>query len=266
MLPLAPELDATLLSRIEDAGLNASAPPQQRWVDGWLLRYSPGKAKRACCINALAVGRLSTERKLTCCAAVFRDAGLPMVVRITPFTQPPDLDAQLAAHGLADIDDTRVMVLGSLDGCLPDIGKLPLPAGWHLDPTPADGYADVIGSMRGLSAAERAAHAQRLVGSPVPCCPFVLRSSGGAATACGLFAREADLVGLYDVFTASAHRGRGLAMAPCARLLALAHEQGARSAYLQVESDNQAARTVYHRLGFTDGYGYHYRTPPAAAG
>jgi len=23
-----------LLSRIEDAGLNASAPPQQRWVDG----------------------------------------------------------------------------------------------------------------------------------------------------------------------------------------------------------------------------------------
>jgi hypothetical protein len=47
-------LDA--LSRIEDAGLNASAPPQQRWLDGWLLRFSPGKANRARCINALAAG------------------------------------------------------------------------------------------------------------------------------------------------------------------------------------------------------------------
>ena len=30
-------MDEALLSRVEDAGLNASAPPQQRWLDGWLL-------------------------------------------------------------------------------------------------------------------------------------------------------------------------------------------------------------------------------------
>ena len=40
-------LPEALLSRVEDAGINASAPPQQRWLDGWLLRFSPGKAKRA---------------------------------------------------------------------------------------------------------------------------------------------------------------------------------------------------------------------------
>ena len=51
-------LDAGELSRIEDAGLNASAPPQQLWLDGWLVRFSPGKAKRARCINAVAVGRM----------------------------------------------------------------------------------------------------------------------------------------------------------------------------------------------------------------
>ena len=34
-----------LLSRNEDAGLNASAPPQQRWLDGWMLRLSPGRAR-----------------------------------------------------------------------------------------------------------------------------------------------------------------------------------------------------------------------------
>ena len=30
-----------LLARIEDAGINASAPREQRWVDGWLVRLSP---------------------------------------------------------------------------------------------------------------------------------------------------------------------------------------------------------------------------------
>ena len=36
-------------------------------------------------------------------------------------------------------------------------------------------------------------------------------------------------------------------------------------AYLEVEGDNHAARTVYHRLGFADGYAYHYRARDPAA-
>jgi ribosomal protein S18 acetylase RimI-like enzyme len=43
-------------------------------------------------------------------------------------------------------------------------------------------------------------------------------------------------------------------------MLVHARERGARHAYLQVEGDNHPARAVYHRLGFADGYAYHYRT------
>jgi hypothetical protein len=59
-----PGLDAGLLSRIEDASLNASAPPQQRWLDGWLMRFSPGKARRARSINAVADGCLPWRERL----------------------------------------------------------------------------------------------------------------------------------------------------------------------------------------------------------
>ena len=59
---LAAPFDEALLARIEDAGINASAPREQRWVDGWLLRLSPGKAKRARCIQAVAPGRLEIGR------------------------------------------------------------------------------------------------------------------------------------------------------------------------------------------------------------
>mgnify|MGYP000683366125 CR=1 FL=1 len=42
----------------------------------------------------------------------------------------------------------------------------------------------------------------------------------------------------------------------------LAAERGARVGYLQVEAENAPARAIYHRLGFRDGYAYHYRVPP----
>jgi GNAT superfamily N-acetyltransferase len=256
------EEDDQLLSRIEDAGLNASAPPQQRWLDGWLLRFSPGKAKRARCINAVAPGRLPLALKLQLARQVFAEAGLPMVLRITRFTQPADLDGQLAALGYSLLDDTRVMVCRGL----PDAAPAPLPPGTCWAQLSPDEYADAVGALRGSPPEQRRAHAQRIAWSPVPYEGFAIRrESDGEVLACGQFAREAELVGLYDVFTRESERGRGLARLLCERLLSLSIKQGATVAYLQVDADNQAARRIYQRLGFADAYAYHYRLAPAGA-
>lgn len=252
---LNPSFDSTLLSRVEDAGLNASAPPQQRWVDGWLLRFSPGKAKRARCVNAVAEGCLSVAERLALCEQVFEQAKLPMVVRITPFTRPAHLDQTLAAMGLRSIDDTRVMVCSGLS----DLGLVKLPADMSVHNIGLDPFAQRVGALRGSPLSQRQAHAERLLHSPVPFHAFELRSHG-EVLACGQYAIEADLVGLYDVFTAPAVRGKGCARLLCQHMLVHAREQGARHAYLQVEGDNHPARAVYHRLGFADGYAYHYRT------
>ncbi|GAB4034935.1 MAG: GNAT family N-acetyltransferase [Rubrivivax sp.] len=241
-----------LLSRIEDAGLNASAPAEQRWLDGWLLRFSPGKAKRARCINAVAEGRLPLDERLALAAEAYREAGLPLILRITPFTRPAGLEDAVAALGWRSLDDTRVMVCRDFSATTaPDL---------HPEPADAATYAEVVGALRGSPAAQRAAHARRLQTSPVPYRGYVVRE-GARVLACGQFAREAELVGLYDVFVAPEARGRGLARRLCTWLLAQAAGEGARHAYLQVEGDNTPARAVYHRLGFTDAYAYHYRTP-----
>ena len=107
---MTPPLASSLLSRIEDAGINASAPTQQRWVDGWLVRFSPGKAKRARCIQAVAGGRMSVEEKLEICQSIYREHRLPLVVRVTPFSKPEGLDEHLAALGFERQDETCVMV------------------------------------------------------------------------------------------------------------------------------------------------------------
>ncbi|MBA4176020.1 MAG: hypothetical protein C0505_05595 [Leptothrix sp. (in: Bacteria)] len=258
------DIDEALLSRIEDASLNASAPPQQFWLDGWIVRTSPGKARRARCINAVAPGRLPLERKLALAEALFRDAGLPTVMRLHRFTLPADMDDQLARRGWELLDETHVMVRPALAD-LQTAADTPPPQGCAWARLDGTAYADTVGALRGSPPEQRRAHAERLAFSPVRYEGHVLRrQDDGEVLACGQFAREADLVGLYDVYTRDSARGRGLAGLLCSRLLALAAAQGAQVAYLQTESTNHAARQVYRRLGFSDQYSYHYRQPPAA--
>ena len=252
---LNPAFDPILLSRIEDAGLNASAPPQQRWLDGWLVRFSEGRAKRARCINAVALGRLSLSEKLALCAALFAEVGLPMFIRVTPFSQPADIDQQLADLGLPRIDDTRVMVCLLLGQPRPPA----LGSGLRIERLGHELFSNIVGHLRESPLAQRQAHAQRLALSPVPFQAFVMKDDAGQVVCCGQIAIEARLVGLYDVFTASASRRRGMAGTLCEHMLSVARAEGADVAYLQVDGDNHAARAVYNRLGFSDAYAYHYR-------
>ena len=252
-------MDEALNSRVEDAGLNASAPPQQRWMDGWLVRYLPGKARRARCVHALAPGRLPRADQLARVAEVYREAGLPMIFRLTPFTQPPGLDAELEALGYGRVDPTLVMIGPTLPAAAPRA----LPPGTHWAALDGPAFAEAVGTLRGSPPEHRQTHALRLVHSPVPYSGCAIRRDGdGAVLACGQFAREADLVGLYDVFTEESARNRGLSTLLCERLLSISADQGARIAYLQVGAQNEPARAVYRRLGFADAYPYHYRERP----
>ena len=249
-----------LFARLEDAGINASAPPQQRWLDGWLLRFANGKARRARCINAVAAGQMPWEEKLRWAEPAFRDAGLPLLVRITPFTQPPDLDARLADAGYTPIDHTRVMLLRDL----PTRPVPPPPTGHRWQALDAESFAQAVGGLRGSLPTHIAAHAERLRHSPVDFRGWVLRrEADDVISACGQITLESRLAGLYDVFTDAQARGGGMGTLLCEYLLSQASLIGADHAYLQVEADNHSARRIYARLGFRDAYGYHYRQSPA---
>lgn len=257
--PPNPSFDEALLARIEDAGINASAPREQRWIDGWLVRFSPAKAKRARCIQAVAAGRLPVEEKLALCLPLYTAASLRPYVRITPFSKPDGLDAKLAALGMGCVDETRVMVLGSMD-------SLAAAARWtsslRIATVGPTDFAAWVGKERGSTSVERQAHADRIALSPVPHRGVLAFDSEGSTVGAGQAVIEGDVAGLYDVFTAERHRGRGVAESLCRHLLEVAAAAGARVAYLQVDSANHPALRIYRRLGFVDGYSYHYRTPP----
>jgi N-acetylglutamate synthase len=104
--------------------------------------------------------------------------------------------------------------------------------------------------------------AGRLLLMSAPWQAFASVRAGGRVLAIGRVAIAAGWAGLTAVEVDPRHRRRGLATALTARLAALAAARGAGNLFLQVEDGNDAARALYHRIGFADHHGYHYRVAP----
>jgi ribosomal protein S18 acetylase RimI-like enzyme len=245
--------------RIEEAGLNAVQTPRQLFHDGWLLRLSPGKAKRGRSVNAWFGSTLPVAAKIAHCERVYAANDLPPLFRITPFDHPADLDAVLAARGYLSFDDTLVQAL-----VLPAAPFAPAPpAGLAVEPTAVDGFVAAIGALRHSPGAQVEAHRERLLHLPLPARRVVVRA-GSEVVCVAQTALDGEYAGLFDVVTADAARGRGYATFACALLLDWAREQGARAAYLQVDAANAPAIAVYRKFGFATAYRYHYRGRPGA--
>ncbi|MGP4113005.1 GNAT family N-acetyltransferase [Streptomyces sp. 4N509B] len=85
---------------------------------------------------------------------------------------------------------------------------------------------------------------------------------GEETAAVGRCVVDGRWAGFAAIQVAPAHRRRGLATAVMAALAQAALAEGASAAYLQVETDNEPALTLYRRLGFTEHHRYHYRELP----
>jgi ribosomal protein S18 acetylase RimI-like enzyme len=237
--------------RLEELGLNSSTPPGQLLYDGWLLRLLPGKAKRARSVNAVYPSTLALDEKVAYCERLYGSHSLPAIFRVTPFSQPPMLDAALEARGYARFDETSV-----------ETAPIEAP-GTHASAEPMDlgAWVDAVAELRGSPLRHRESHLARLAASPLAMRPIALRDETGIV-ATGLTIVEGAHAGLFDIITREDARGRGHARRLVASLLAEAYALGARHAYLQVQLDNEAARGLYASFGFVQRYTYWYRGRP----
>ena len=226
-----------LAARIEDSSLAVSQPAQQSFFDGWLLRYSPGKAKRARSINSIGAGVLPLAAKLSHCVDFYQQRGLPCLFRITPFSQPRNLDAELAAAGFGAHQDTRVMTVA-----LSEVARsVPQSAAHSVN---VEQFAAAFCTLHGLDPAKAIAERERYARAAGRSA-FVVQFDGEVLVACGSVALEGKLAGVFGMVTAVEYRGRGVATAIVAKLLDDARAAGAEIAYLQVEADNAPARRAY---------------------
>ncbi len=249
-MPLTPYQFA---QTVEEISLNAWPALQTMLLDGWLLRFANGYSRRNNSVNALFAGQLPLPEKIARCEAIFRRQGQPPTFRMTPFSQPDDLDAALAARGYDKISPT------SVQGAT--LAQLP-PAGSSITVrrrfAPDDAWVVAYSQMNQVRAGKEETLRQILDHIPLDAC-YASIEQNGEMVACGLGVLQEQFVGLFDIVTHPAQRGRGLGKAIVLDLMQWAAENGAARAYLQVVADNAPALRLYAGLGFIELYQYWYR-------
>ena len=269
------------------AALGWRAPEEERLGD-WLLRAAAGFTGRA--NSALATGHPGCP--LDQAARAVRDwyqaRGLPAMIAIPyPAARPQavPLDGFLAGLGWGVRARTATVMTAQagqvaeaartvrtsraaaglagggpagLAGGSPALVPMEVPMGVEMDPEPSEEWLALY-HYRGQPSLPPIA---RQVLTSAPWQAFASIRASGQTVAIGRVAAAADWAGLTAIEVAPGYRRRGLATVVTAALAAAAAEHGAGHVYLQVEDDNEPARMLYRRIGFTAHHDYHYRIAP----
>jgi GNAT superfamily N-acetyltransferase len=251
------------LRRIEEMSQNASRPERGVMVDGWSVGLSPSKAKRSRAVNAFYPGVRSFEDNLSTVRALYSQAKLPCVFRMSRFVADATIDSRLAAMGCKAFDRTLVQLCSLMpdnNGALIDLNTI-VDIKIKYDST-LNKIGRIVQELRGDSTEEIAALVTRWQALPLALRSYAAYDVSDRVLSHVLTIAEDDCVGVFDVVTRASHRGRGIGGALVAHALADARSCGAKTAYLQVMAENPALR-VYERLGFATVYDYWYREVPA---
>ncbi|MFG2209851.1 GNAT family N-acetyltransferase [Streptomyces sp. NPDC048638] len=267
-----PAADARELQEVAARGWPAVETER---LGDWTLRASGGFTRRANSVLPLGDPGMALDAALERIERWYGERGLPPVIVVA--TGRADTEEELAAHlaergwtaerhtvvrtaALAPLADTEADTLaGSAGGAPTRVVLTREPdAAWL-------GMYHRIGADTTAAPQDTADVLTVLTGGPSVWFATVPGADGRAA-AIGRVVVDGRWAGFAAVEVAPAQRRRGLATLVMAALAERALDEGASAAYLQVEDDNDAARALYDRLGFTDHHHYHYRRAlPGAA-
>jgi len=244
-------MDMPPIEMLERAALNAVPAPRQALCGAAVVRAGHGGSGR---INSATwldpVDDAELPVRVQRIEGWYERLGLRPRFRLTPLA-PPALEPLLMARGYARMGETIVMV-GVLDG-------LPLPDGpAEVAEAPDEAW---FGASEG-GAARRAERMAELRLFPslllVPAAWVSVRVEGRIASV-AYVAVDGAVAVLSGVATLPVMRGRGLARRACLAAFGWARSEGARVVCLQVQAENDAALSLYRRLGFRQSYRYVYR-------
>jgi ribosomal protein S18 acetylase RimI-like enzyme len=238
------------------AALGWRAPEEERLGD-WLLRAAGGFTGRA--NSALATGHpgCPLDRAARAVQDWYQARGLPAMIAVPYPAEGPQAiaaDRSLAEWGWSVRSGTATVMTARTEQVARIAGSVL--AETEMDPEPGEEWLALY-HYRGEPSLPPIA---RQVLTSAPWQRFAsIRDGGGETVAIGRIAVAAGWAGLTAIEVAPGHRRRGLATAVTAALAAQAAARGAGHLYLQVEDDNEPARTLYRRIGFIAHHDYHYR-------
>ncbi|MET7756170.1 GNAT family N-acetyltransferase [Streptomyces sp. NPDC005389] len=233
------------------ATARAWRPVESEMLGEWTLRASDGFTRRANSVLPLGDPGLPVADALTHVRAWYEARGLPAYVQTATGAEGTQelLCAALDRHGWRREVSAEVRI-----AALAPIGDLD---------------ADVSAVRLSRTVDESWLRRYQRFGEPGPAVRSVLTSgpsvwfasvagTGEVPAAIGRCVVDGRWAGFMAVEVDPGQRRRGLATSVMTALARQALDEGASAAWLQVEADNDGARTMYDGMGFTPHHHYHH--------
>jgi GNAT superfamily N-acetyltransferase len=247
---------------IERVAFDAWPAAEVSALGGWRLRFNHGVTNRGSSVwPGPGPCDVPLEQRIEAVERFYAERGAMACYQVSPAADPPDLDGALAARSYEVFSPVSVEVA--------DVGEVlaratPLEVDATCSDTLPEPWFDVSG-RRGRFQEEAVAVYRALLERLHGRAGFALAKAGGQVAAVGLAVAAPPWVGVFSMLTLESYRRQRLAEAVLASIARWAYERGGERMYLQVEVENQPARSLYARVGFRPRYAYHYRRQPEPA-
>lgn len=234
---------------------------EEDWLGGWLLRAAEGFTGRANSALPLGDPGLPFDDALAAVTRWYRARGLPAMI-VVPLPLNGDspahqLDNQLSERSWATRPRPAFVMVASL-AAVPPAGELPAGAEFRVDAEPDREWLDFYAQRRHQPPVLR----RLLMSAPSQAFTSIRMRATGELLAIGRLSVADGWAGITAVEVSPARRRAGLGTALTRGICAEAASRGAVQVFLQVETGNTPATTLYERCGFRYSHRYHYRVAP----
>ncbi|MFE1439335.1 GNAT family N-acetyltransferase [Streptomyces sp. NPDC058739] len=232
-------------------------PVESERLGAWELRAAAGFTRRANSVLPLGDPGLPLDDALAAVRHWYGDRGLPAYVQTATGAEGTQelLSAELAERGWV-----REVSAELWTGPLAPVADVGEPGAVSLARTGDEAWLARY-QRKGLSEV-----ALRVLGGGPSVWFASVPGEGGVPAAIGRLVVDGRWAGFAAVEVDPARRREGLGRAVMAALARRALDEGASAAWLQVETDNVAARALYAGMGFAAHHAYHHYRAPGAAG
>jgi GNAT superfamily N-acetyltransferase len=253
-------VDVETIRELDALAARATAASLDVPLEGWLLRATAGIPFRRS--NSVTPNGpvADLDAAIAAVEAFYDERDIPVRFQVSPAALPAGLDDELARRGyvveapvVIAVADTAIVVART--GAHAGVARVAtgIDAAW------VEEYAAIHGDDDVWRDRVRA-YGQMLGGLGLPTAAAVTGPDPSSPVGLGFAVGDGEWAGIFGMGTRAEARRRGAATAVLHGLARWAGEHGYPRLYLQVETDNDGARALYARAGFTDAYGYHYRT------
>jgi N-acetylglutamate synthase len=241
-----------LIRQIEEVSMNSWPSLQTIHYDGWVLRFAEGLTRRSNSVYPIYDSKTDVDSKIIYCEYLYKLKELPVCFKITEIAQPYDLDKILDSKGYDHEFDISVQ-LRNIDEFIVDQDR-----NAHITEYTEVKWIDYYIQMNEMNPIQKPILKKIIDQIILPKCLltyYLERFPIG----CGLGVIDDKFLGLFDIVIDKQFRNKGFGKSMIDIILMWGKNNGAKVAYLQVLTDNNAAIRLYDKVGFKEAYRYWYR-------